>query len=214
MKLAAAMLLLALLSPALARHHPHAASNAPGHFDYYLLSLSWSPSYCLVHPADRYQCQGRGFGFVLHGLWPQFNAGGYPEACASNEDLDREADALGRTLYPSPSLMQHEWQRHGTCSGLRPADYFRTADRALAVLHVPAIFEAPRSPQRLSPEQILAAFRGANPNLPPHAMTVACSRGELSEVRVCLTQNLLPRPCGHGVDNSCPSLPVSIPSAR
>lgn len=209
------LLLLALsTSAAVARHHSHAAGNAPGHFDYYLLSLSWSPSYCLVHPGDRQQCQGRGFGFVLHGLWPQFNAGGYPQSCATNIDLDREADALGRTLYPSPSLMEHEWQRHGTCSGLAPADYFRTADRALAVLHVPAIFEAPRATQHLSAQQILAAFQAANPNLPPHAMTVACSRGELSDVRLCLTQNLLPRPCGHGVDNSCPSVPVSIPSAR
>jgi ribonuclease T2 len=213
-KLAAAMLLLAMLAPALARHHSHAAADAPGHFDYYLLSLSWSPSYCLVHPGDRYQCQGRGFGFVLHGLWPQFNAGGYPQACESNVSLDGEAEALGRTLYPSPSLMEHEWQRHGTCSGLAPADYFRTADRALAVVHVPTLFEAPRATQRLSPQQIMAAFRVANPDLPPHAMTVACTHGELSEVRVCLTPNLLLRPCGHGVSDSCPSLPVAIPAAR
>jgi ribonuclease T2 len=211
-----AILLLALLCPiALARHHSHATSSgAPGHFDYYLLSVSWSPSYCLVHPGDRYQCQGRGFGFVLHGLWPQFNAGGYPQNCQSNVDVDRDAEALGRTLYPSPSLMQHEWQRHGSCSGLAPADYFRTADRALAVVHIPGIFDAPRSVQRLSAAQILAAFRTSNPDLPPHSMTVACSRGQLSEVRVCMTQNLLPRPCGHGVSDSCPTLPVLIPNAR
>ncbi len=210
-----ALLLLALLCPiALARHHSHATGNAPGHFDYYLLSLSWSPSYCLVHPDDRYQCQGRGFGFVLHGLWPQFNTGGYPQDCESNVGVDPEAKALGRTLYPSPSLMEHEWRRHGTCSGLAPADYFRTADKALAVVHIPASFEAPRSDQRLAPGQILAAFLGANPELPPHSLTVACSRGELSEVRVCLTQNLQVRPCGHGVSDSCPSLPVLIRSAR
>lgn len=213
----AAILVLAFLSPvALARHHSHnaPAAGVPGQFDYYLLSLSWSPSYCLVHPGDRDQCQGRGFGFVLHGLWPQFNAGGYPQACETNVDLDRDAEAVGRTLYPSPKLMQHEWERHGTCSGMAPADYFRTADRALAVVKVPAIFEAPRADQQLPPEQILAAFQAANPNLPPHAMTVACSRGELSEVRLCLTRNLLPRPCGRGVRDSCPSVPISVRSAR
>lgn len=209
------ILLLALSCPiALARHHAQAADNAPGHFDYYLLSLSWSPSYCLVHPADRHQCQGRGLGFVLHGLWPQFDAGGYPQDCESNVGLDREAEALGRTLYPSPSLMEHEWQRHGSCSGLAPADYFRSADRALAVLRIPAMFEAPRSNQHLGPEQILAAFGGANPNLPPHSVTLDCSGAQLSDVRVCLTRNLQLRSCGHGVRDSCTTRPILVPAAR
>jgi ribonuclease T2 len=214
---AVAIALLIVLSPlAVARHHTHAAAaiNVPGHFDYYLLALSWSPSYCIVHPADRNQCQGRGFGFVLHGLWPQFNDGGYPQQCATNIDVDRAAEDLGRTLYPSPQLMRHEWERHGTCSGLDPLGYFRTADRATAVLHIPAIFAAPRAAQHLAPSQILAAFSAANPALPPHAMTVDCSRNELSEVRLCLTQGLLPRPCGRGVRDSCPSTPVLVRAAR
>lgn len=208
--------LLLVLSPAALAHHPRhvLAGAAPGQFDYYLLTLSWSPSYCLVHPADRYQCQGRGFGFVLHGLWPQFDAGGYPQACAVEAELDRAAEAVGRTLYPSPVLMRHEWQRHGTCSGLSPVEYFRTADRALAAAHIPAPFAAPRTDQQLSPPQILAAFRAANPGLPANSMTVTCSRGELSEVRLCLTRQLTPRACGRGVRDSCPPVPVLIRSAR
>jgi ribonuclease T2 len=121
---------------------------------------------------------------------------------------------VGRTLYPSPDLMQHEWQRHGTCSGLEATEYFHTADRALAVVHIPPLFEAPRADQKLAPEQILAAFRAANPDLPPHSMTVACTRTALSEVRLCLTRNLQLRPCGHGVNDSCPALPISIRSVR
>ncbi|HEY1898942.1 MAG TPA: ribonuclease T2 [Steroidobacteraceae bacterium] len=201
---------------ALARHAPRAAPTdaVPGQFDYYLLTLSWSPSYCLVHPGDRYQCQGRGFGFVLHGLWPQFDAGGYPQECAASPTLDRAAEAVGRTLYSSPQLMQHEWQRHGTCSGLSPVEYFRTADRALARVRIPPRFEAPPADQQLPPDQILAAFRTANPTLPPHALTVACNRDALSEVRICLTRELQPRSCGRGVRDSCPSVPISIRSAR
>jgi ribonuclease T2 len=213
----AAVVLLSVLSPVvLARHHSHssAASNIPGHFDYYLLSLSWSPSYCLVHPDDRYECRGRGFGFVLHGLWPQFNAGGYPQNCESNVDPDPAAEAVGRTLYPSPALMQHEWRLHGSCSGLDPVNYFRTADRALAVIHIPTIFEAPKADQKLAPEQILAAFRAANPELPPHSMTVACTGAALAQVRVCLTTQLQPRPCGHAVNDSCPNVPLAIRAVR
>ena len=212
---AALLLVLALCPAALARHSRHVvAGAAPGRFDYYLLTLSWSPSYCLVHPADRYQCRGRGFGFVLHGLWPQFDAGGYPQACAADAELDGAAEAVGRALYPSPMLLRHEWQRHGTCSGLSPVEYFRAADRALAVAQIPAPFAAPRQDQQLSPQQILAAFRAANPGLPPHSMTVACSRGELSEVRLCLTRELTPRACGRGVRDTCPLDPVLIRSAR
>ncbi len=214
---AAAIVLLMLLCPlALARRHPHAAAptDVPGHFDYYLLALSWSPGYCVVHPGDRNQCQGRGFGFLLHGLWPQNNSGGYPQTCETNVGVDHAAELVGRGLYPSPQLMAHEWEHHGTCSGLAPMDYFRTADRATAVLRIPSAFEAPRTDQHLSPEQILAAFGAANPALPPHAMAVGCSRNELSEVRLCLTRNLLPRPCGHGVRNSCPAAPILVRAAR
>jgi ribonuclease T2 len=213
----AVVLLFTLLAPiAVARQAARgtAPGGVAGQFDYYLLTLSWSPSYCLVHPGDRDQCQGRGYGFVLHGLWPQFDGGGYPQQCATRLDLDRAAQAVGRTLYPSPQLMQHEWQRHGTCSGLEPLEYFRTADRALAVLHTPALFEAPRADQQLPAAQLLAAFRTANPALPPHAMTVACRGGELSEVRVCLTRSLQLRACGRGVRDSCPSAPILVPAAR
>ena len=145
--------------------------------------------------------------------WPQFNAG-YPQNCQSNVDLDGAAEAVGRTLYPSPDLMQHEWKRHGTCSGLEAAEYFRTADRALAAVHIPPIFEAPGADQHLAPDQILASFRAANPTLPPHAMTVACNRAALSEVRLCVTRALLLRPCGHAVNDSCPAVPILIRAVR
>ena len=98
--------------------------------------------------------------------------------------------------------------------GLDPAEYFRTADRATAVLHIPSVFAAPRADQHFSPAQILAAFGVANPALPPHAMTVACSRNELSEVRLCLTRGLLPRPCGRGVRDSCPAAPILVRAVR
>jgi ribonuclease I len=51
--------------------------SVAGVFDYYLLTLSWSPTFCLTHKDDA-QCSGKGYGFVLHGLWPQYAKGGWP----------------------------------------------------------------------------------------------------------------------------------------
>ena len=60
--------------------------NAPGQFDFYVLSLSWSPSFCAA-AAERIggrpsgpQCGPRPYSFVVHGLWPQYDKG-FPEYC-------------------------------------------------------------------------------------------------------------------------------------
>jgi ribonuclease T2 len=59
--------------------------NAPGEFDFYVLSLSWSPSFCEAASergnsgrSQQAQCGGRPFSFVVHGLWPQYERG-FPE---------------------------------------------------------------------------------------------------------------------------------------
>ena len=56
--------------------------NTPGQFDYYVLALSWSPSFCetATGNARRQQCGARPFSFVVHGLWPQYERG-FPESC-------------------------------------------------------------------------------------------------------------------------------------
>ncbi|MBS0387788.1 MAG: ribonuclease T2 [Proteobacteria bacterium] len=182
-------------------------------YDYFLLSLSWSPSYCLTHDDDRAQCS-RGYGFVLHGLWPQDMDGGYPQHCASDAPLTAAAEARGAALFPSPRLMQHEWRQHGTCSGLGALDYFDAADRALAAVKIPAAFEAPRANQSMDVRDIIAAFRAANPAMPDGGLVVACNRDELAEVRVCLSRTLEPIACGRGLRNSCPDVALRIPAAR
>jgi len=211
-----AVLLCSLLCLAHARPHRSSAGavGEPGQFDYYLLTLSWSPTYCLTHSRDRWECGGRGYGFVLHGLWPQFDTGGYPENCLIDSGLSPAAEAVGRTVYPSPRLMLHEWQRHGTCSGLDAVSYFRAADKALATVRIPARFSAPPVSVALTAEQIAAEFRRANPSMPENGLIVACGRGELSEVRVCLSRDLMFRSCGRRLRNSCPAVPVEVPWSR
>jgi len=221
----AALLCLTVSLGALARHHRAALpeSAEPGQFDYYLLTLSWSPTYCLIHPEDGAECGGKGYGFILHGLWPQFDSGGHPQDCAAPGEqrggpprsamLSSVEEAVGRTVFMSPKLMRHEWQRHGTCSGLDATTYFRTADKALAAVHIPRRFSAPATALTATSEQIAQEFHAVNPSIPENGLTVACTRAELSEVRVCLTRDLRFRSCGRRVRNSCPSVPIEVPAA-
>jgi ribonuclease T2 len=199
-----------------ARHH-HSNAGHPGtagKFDYYLLSLSWAPTYCLTHSDDGDECASKGYRFVLHGLWPQYEGGGYPEQCQTDHELSDDAAAKGGSIYPSPRLMSHEWQTHGTCSGLSALEYFRTADRSTASLRIPVEFDAPRADSMLSAPQIVDLFRKSNPSMPDGSMTLACSRASMSEIRVCLTRDLAPRTCGQGVRTSCPDAPLRIPASR
>ncbi len=123
--------------------HSHHKAKGPsqsgekGEFDYYLMALSWSPSFCETHPDVEEQCQHKGYGFVLHGLWPQYDGGGGPENCATTDEVDKKTIEHTLAFMPSRSLITHEWRTHGACSGMSPEDYFAIADRAFAAVHVP-----------------------------------------------------------------------------
>ena len=79
--------------------------NTPGEFDYYVLSLSWSPSFCEEAQErgnggrSQQQCGGRPFSFVVHGLWPQYERG-YPEYCDRDSWLDRNIMTSMLDLMP------------------------------------------------------------------------------------------------------------------
>ena len=65
----------AAAAPALAQ----GGGSAPGAFDFYVLALSWP------------QCEpGRRLGFVVHGLWPQYERG-FPSECGGGRFLPRTA---------------------------------------------------------------------------------------------------------------------------
>ncbi len=179
------------------------AGQQVGDFDYYLISLSWSPSYCATHPQDQTQCGGRGYGFILHGLWPQKSTGGYPQDCAVNSQPSAATVDKAMAFMPSKKLIKHEWDKHGTCSGLTPEQYFDLADKAFAAVKIPALFQTPAINQELNAQQIIAAFTKENPRFSEQHFALKCSKGEFEEVRVCVDTALNPRDCGKGVRSQC-----------
>lgn len=173
-------------------------------FDYYVLALSWSPQHCTT-PAgrsDRTQCAGpRSFGFIVHGLWPQYERG-WPQDCGG-PPLKRAILQEAMDMMPSERLVRHQWTKHGTCSGLSPDEYFATTRKAFESFQTPAGYGTPTTAINVSPAKYKQAFLSANPALDTRAVAVLCSGRFLQELRICLDKNLKPRACGSGVRDRC-----------
>jgi ribonuclease T2 len=177
-----------------------------GVFDYYLLAMSWSPTFCAENGhrgGNEDQCapRARPYAFVLHGLWPQHNRG-WPEDCASSDRgfVPRPVARRMLDIMPSERLVFHEYRKHGTCSGLGVDGYFDLARQ---------LFQKVRIPQRyvnvednrlfVGVNEVVADFVRENPGLKPDMVVVSCGGpgNRLKEVRVCFDKGGDFRACGH-----------------
>jgi ribonuclease T2 len=191
--------------------------NQPGKFDFYLLSLSWSPSFCEENgdrPNARQQCGARPFSFVVHGLWPQYEKG-FPEFCQNPPPFVEGRIINGMLdLMPARGLIINEWKKHGTCTGLTARGYFELVRQVRAAVKIPADYLDLRSARTATPDEIEEAFVKANPGMTRTGVAVTCSSTRLSEVRICLTRDLKFRDC-HEVDRrACRRDKLVMPPVR
>lgn len=191
-----------LLSAGLA----HAEGETAGDFDYYVLSLSWSPSWCAIEGDRRGspQCDAdRDFGWVLHGLWPQYEDG-WPSYCATSErNPSRAETAVMADVMGTSGSAWHQWNKHGRCSGLSSDDYYALAREAYGRVVRPDVFRKLQDPVRLPASVVEDAFLEVNPALTPDKITITCKAGRIQEARICLTRDLEPRECGRDVVRDC-----------
>jgi ribonuclease T2 len=189
------------------------SAGARAAFDYYLLTLSWSPSFCEEKGSrSPEQCgAGRHYAFVVHGLWPQ-NEKGWPESCASGDRPSKALVGQMLDLMPSRQLIAHEWEKHGTCSGLSAGDYFAALRKAYGSIHIPAAYLGPKAAFTTDLASIKQAFEESNPGITDEMFAVAC-KGELDEVRLCLDRELKPRRCSREVRDTCKGQ-VRVPPMR
>jgi ribonuclease T2 len=191
--------------------------NTPGEFDFYVLSLSWSPSFC-EEAAERgggrssqIQCGGRPYSFVVHGLWPQYE-NGFPEYCQRPAPrLNRNIVSSMLDLMPAPGLIFNEWDKHGTCSGLSERSYFETIRKARAAVKIPGEFLDLAQSKSIAPADVEEAFIRANPGLSGSGISVTCNRTRLSEVRICLNKDLQFRTCEELDRRACRRDQVTMP---
>ncbi len=194
-----------LAAPPARKNQRDTPRGEPGKFDYYVLSLSWSPQYCST-PAgerDKVQCTGnRKFAFVTHGLWPQYESG-YPQFCSEAPAPDRTAVDNILDVMPSARLVRHEWDKHGTCTGLTAVGYTKTIRKAYESITVPKEFKGPDKQVTVVPSVLKKRFIEANKLAGDNSIAVLCTGRFLSEVRICLDKNLKSRACGRDVRDQC-----------
>lgn len=183
-----------------------AEDEKSGEFDYYVMALSWSPNWCALEGDAKgsEQCDAHhDHGWILHGLWPQ-NHRGWPSYCRTTE----RAPSRGMTsdmadIMGTSGLAWHQWKKHGTCSGLSATAYYDLSRQAYASVTRPTVFRKLDKTVRLPASVVEDAFLEANPKVEADGLTVTCRSGFIQEVRVCMSKDLSPVPCGQDVVRDC-----------
>ncbi len=196
----------ALLALLLMTRLASAEGERAGDFDYYVLSLSWSPTWCALEGDARGspQCDtGRELGWVLHGLWPQYESG-WPSYCRTNaRDPSRRQTGDMADIMGTSGAAWYQWKKHGRCSGLSADAYFKAARQAYTAGSRPEVFRKLSDPVKLPASVVEQAFLQANPDLRADMATITCKSSRIQEVRLCLTKDLTPRVCGADVIRDC-----------
>jgi ribonuclease T2 len=150
----------------------------------------------------------------VHGLWPQYDRG-FPEFCqVPAPRLNRNIVSGMLDLMPAPNLIFHEWDRHGTCSGLSASAYFETVRKARAVVKIPPQFLELQAPLTVTPAEVEDAFIKANPGLKPEGISISCGSRRLDDVKICLSRDLQFRDCEELERRSCRRDKLVMPPVR
>lgn len=187
------VLLAASLASAAAAGQCGPRRGIPGHFDYYLLSLSWAPSYCATPSgkANQQECgSSASHGFVVHGLWPQYADGGWPQCCQGVAPVRSSPtiDKVARVMVGS-NLMEHEWQKHGSCVTTQQDNYFGRIDEVATKLGLAPKLDS-TGPDRISVSDLKRHWP-----VPPQAISPQCKGKRLTGIHICLDKAMTPIAC-------------------
>lgn len=196
--------------------------GADGDFDYYVLALSWQPAFCETKPgkeecatqtADRFDAQN----FALHGLWPNVlndpnHRFGYCDLSSDVVAQDKagqwcgmppldlsSATALDLSTYmpgTASCLQNHEWYKHGVCTGMSPEDYFALADHLVSLFAQTSFnhYIAEHVGQTVSRSEVLARFEQEFGAGAANYLTLRCRSVDgtslLTEIQLVLQKDL------------------------
>ncbi len=162
--------------------------------EHLVLAYYWWPQECRRADAAATPGCHAGFGLRVHGLWPDGPGTTYPQFCRAPTPLAAAEVRRNWCLTPSPTLLQHEWAKHGTCHWPDAAHYFADMRRVAARIALPDLDRAATA------GAVRDAMVAANPRLPRDALFVGTDSNQwLTEVRVCLDLAKRPHGCVGGL---------------
>ncbi len=175
----------------------------------YTLALSWSPEFCRFREdSARHtrQCSGEAgrFGLIVHGLWPE-GRNSWPQYCPVKRELSAEDIRANLCISPSAEMLVHEWQKHGSCMGVRPETYFAVTRILWNSLRIPDLDRLSRR-DGLTAGDLREALAEANRYWEPEMIGIDLNqRGWLEEMRLCYAADFKPTRCTRqqfGVDDA------------
>lgn len=182
----------------------------------YTLAVSWSPEHCAgkLDAEDVFQCgetqSGEGFGFILHGLWPDGVRDSWPQYCKPAAPLPPAVIRAHLCSTPSTQLIQHEWAKHGTCMKDSPSRFFARSRALYGRLRFPDMVEQARR-RGLTAGEFATAVAAVNPGLRADMMRITSTReGWLSEIWMCLNRRFAPERCPAAQGGMRPSEALKI----
>jgi ribonuclease T2 len=179
----------------------------------YTLAVSWTPEYCKgARDRTSMQCSGANgrFGFVLHGLWPESRQGPPPQWCATTPQPSPDLIRRNLCMTPVPSLIQHEWAKHGSCMVKTPEAYYRVSAILWRSLRWPDADSLSRR-KGLTVGDLRQAVVAENAGWRREQVGVLLSRnGWLRELRLCYGRDFLPTACPRGSFGPPDSAPLKI----
>ena len=206
--------------------HNQSQCNTPGGFSQYLLALSWAPNFCTSNErhSQMGQCQNLGSTFsgthlTLHGMWPQYSDAeastqgcAYPAQC-SGAQFDSSAIpadmATYGPAYTQDGLGDHEWSKHGTCSGLDQSTYFQSAIKLMQSVGrnqgTPGAITS-----NIGGQVALSELQSGFQNVPAQSVALNCDDScNLAQVGICFGADAQGNP---RTPVACPSSVMSSPS--
>ena len=118
-----------------------------------------------------------------------------------------------RGVFPDEGLARYQWRKHGSCTGLAPAEYFVDVRTARAAIKIPDAYARPGLTKNVRLQELKRAFVDVNRGLRADMINVQCHRGTLQEIRICFDKTLKTfRSCGADMRDSCGYGDIAVPS--
>jgi len=205
-----------------------ASTQANSDFDFFYFVRQWPGSFCSEHKCPLFR-KPDWYRFTIHGLWPNYNAGGWPEFCDKDKAFDESLidDLVPQMELAWPSYMDdsdsenfwaHEWNKHGTCALAElPSEhkYFKTVLKLHWKYDLMAALEdadiTPSDKARYGKAQLEDAIRKA---YGVDALIHCSQDGKLTEIWMCIDKDLKPFDCkASAADTShCKEILMPVPA--